>query len=218
MIGIIRKNAGFYIIYTLFFMIVPAVMWGVNADRGLRTPMAVMNSFFMFFAVVVPALSAEAIEEKYRSYAFLMTMPMKLEEVVRAKMALPVLAVILTVAYNLVFFRVFPGEPAVRIECAKIIFLNASVVILLAGAVFLFMYRFNVRSLMMGLVFTGVFFNFLGLLAMRTRGIGNIFEWPSLIVTGRPAWIFFLLPLVAIGLYHFFFLQAVKLKQERMFD
>ena len=57
MIGILKKNAGFYLVYTLFFLAVPLVMWWSSLDR-LRTPVATLNSFFMFFAVVVPALSA----------------------------------------------------------------------------------------------------------------------------------------------------------------
>jgi hypothetical protein len=218
MIGIIRKNAPFYLVYTLFFIIVPTVMWGLNMERGLRTPMAVMNSFFMFFAVVVPALSAEAIEEKYRSYPFLMTLPLKLETVVRAKMSIPVMAVALTVAYNFVLFSVFDSTPSVLADCFKIILLNSAVTLILAGAVFLLMYRFNVRVLMMVLVFTGVLFNFLGLIVFRMSGAANIFEWPEIIVAGRPVWVFALLPLAAMGIYHLFFLRAVKLKQERMFE
>jgi hypothetical protein len=218
MIGIIRKNAPFYLVYTLFFIAVPTVMWGLNMERGLRTPIAVMNSFFMFFAVVVPALSAEAIEEKYRSYPFLMTLPLKLETIVRAKMALPVMATALTVAYNFILFHVFESVPPVLGDCVKIILLNAAVTLVLAGIVFVFMYRLNVRMLMMGLVFAGVFFNLLGLIAFRIGGAVNIFSWPELIVAGRPVWLFALLPFVAMGIYHLFFLQAVRLKQERMFD
>jgi hypothetical protein len=217
MIGIMKKNAGFYLIYTVFFLVVPILMWHSSFDR-LRTPIAVMNSFFMFFAVVVPALSAEAIEEKYRSYPFLLTMPLKLETIVRAKMALPVIAVLITVVYNLVLFRFFESTPSVMADCVKIILLNASVIIVLSGAVFIFLYRFNVRVLMMALVFTGVLFNFLGLVAMRTRGLGNIFEWPEMIVSGRPTWMFAVLPIAALGIYHIFFRRAIRLKEERLFD
>jgi hypothetical protein len=216
-LGIMKKNSAFYLVYTLFFLAVPVVMWYSTLDR-LRTPVAVLNSFFMFFAVVVPALSAEIVEEKYKSYAFLMTLPLRLETVVRAKMALPVIAVAVTVAYNFILFRFFQGAPSVLADCQKIILLNASLVILLSGGVFLLMYRFNVRVLMTVLVFTGVLFQLLGLIALRARGIGNIFEWPELVVQGRPAWIFALMPLVALGLYHLIFVRAVRLKQERMFE
>ena len=217
MIGIIRKNATFYIIYGLFFLIVPVLMWQSSMDR-LRTPVAVMNSFFMFFAVVMPALSAEAQEEKHRAYPFLMTLPLKLETVIRAKMALPIMMVATMVVYNLVLFRFFEGTPSVMADCVKIILLNASVVILLAGAVYILMYRYNVKTLMMSLVFTGVLFNFLGLIAMRTSGIGNIFEWPEMIVTGRPTWIFALLIPVTLGIYHLAFRRSLMLKEERLFD
>jgi len=216
--GIMIRNAAFYLVYTLFFIVAPTLLWSQTLDNGLRTPIAVMNSFFMFFAVVVPALSAEAIEEKYRSYAFLMTLPLKLETVVRAKMALPLIALAVTVAYNFVLFSVLESTPAVLADCVKIILLNASVNIVLAGLVFLLMYRFNVRVLMMVLVFAGVFFNLVGLVAFRAGGAANIFEWPELIVTGRPVWPFAVLPLAAAGIYYLIYLRAVKLKQERMFD
>jgi hypothetical protein len=212
-----KRNAAFYLIYTLSFLVIATVMWHTSMHR-LRTPVAVMNSFFMFFAVVVPALSAEAIEEKYRGYPFLMTLPLKLDTVVRAKMALPLLAAILTVAWNLVLFRFFESTQTVLADCDKIILLNSSVVILLAGSVFLLMYRYNVRFLMMGLVFAGVFFNLLGLIVFRTRGAANIFEWPGLIVSGRPVWLFALLLIISLGLYHLFFRRAVRLKEERLFE
>ena len=104
MIGIIRKNAIYYIMYGIFLLFMSAAMW-YSAMERLRTPIAVINSFFMFFIVVVPALSAEALEEKHRGYPFLMTLPLKLETVVRAKMALPLMAVAVTVVYNLVLFQ-----------------------------------------------------------------------------------------------------------------
>jgi hypothetical protein len=216
MIGIIRKNAMFYVIYGLFFLIVPVLLWQSSMDR-LRTPVAVMNSFFMFFAVVMPVLSAEAQEERHRAYRFLMTLPIKLETVVRVKMALPVMMVITMVVYNLVLFRFFESTPSVMADCVKIILLNASVVILLAGAVYILMYRYSVKTMMMSLVFTGVLFNFLGLIAMRTRGIGNIFEWPGMIVAGKPAWIFVLLIPMSLGVYHLAFRRALRLKEERLF-
>ncbi len=217
MIGIIRKNAIYYIMYGIFLLFMSAAMWYSAMDR-LRTPIAVINSFFMFFIVVVPALSAEALEEKHRGYPFLMTLPLKLETVVRAKMALPLMAVAVTVVYNLVLFQFFESSPSVLADCVKIILLNASVVIMLAGAVFLLMYRYNVRMLMMVLVFAGVFFNFLGLIALRTRGIGNIFEWPEMIVSGKPTWIFIVFVFVSLGVYHLIFLRALRFKEERLFD
>ena len=217
MIGIIRKNATYYIMYGVFLLIMSAVVWYSALDR-LRTPIAVINSFFMFFAVIVPALSVEATEEKHRGYAFLMTLPLKLETVVRAKMALPLMAVAVTAVYNLVLFQFFESTPSVLQDCVKIILLNASVVIMLAGAVFLLMYRYNVRMLMMFLVFAGVFFNLLGLIAVRTSGIGNMFEWPEMIVSGKPTWIFIVMIFAALGVYHLIFRRALRFKEERLFD
>ncbi|HER43640.1 MAG TPA: hypothetical protein ENO08_04185, partial [Candidatus Eisenbacteria bacterium] len=141
MIGILKKNCGFYIIYGVFFLIMSVVMWHGALDR-LRTPIAVINSFFMFFIVVVPALSQEALEEKYRAYPFLMTLPLRLETVIRAKMALPLIAVAVTAAFNLILFRFFESTPSMLADCAKIILLNVSVVVVLAGVVFLIMYRY----------------------------------------------------------------------------
>jgi hypothetical protein len=53
---------------------------------------------------------------------------------------------------------------------------------------------------------------------MRTSGIGNIFEWPEMVVTGRPTWIFALLIPVSLGVYHLIFRRALRLKEERLFD
>lgn len=218
MIGILKKNAGFYLMYGIFFLAMSVVMWLSSFDR-LRTPIAVINSFYIFFVVVVPALSAEALEEKHRGYPFLMTLPLKLETIVRTKMALPIVMVGIFVVFNLILFsRFFESTPDVLADCIKIILLNASVAIMLAGGVFLLMYRYNVRMLMMFLVFAGVFFNLLGLLAVRTSGIGNIFEWPEMIVTGKPVWIFILLIPVSLGIYHLAFRKALALKEERLFD
>ncbi|MCK4549479.1 MAG: ABC-2 transporter permease [Candidatus Krumholzibacteria bacterium] len=217
MIGILKKNAGFYLMYGIFLLIMSVVMWYSAMDR-LRTPIAVINSFFMFFIVVIPALSAEALEEKHRGYPFLATLPLKLETVIRAKMTLPVMAVTVTVIFNLVFFQFFESSPSVLADCVKIILLNASIVIMLAGTVFLLMYRYNVRMLMMFLVFAGVFFNFLGLIAVRTSGIGNIFEWPEMVVAGKPTWIFIVMIFVGLGVYHLIFRRAIRLKEERLFD
>jgi len=218
MIGILKKNAGFYLMYGLFLLIMSVAMWYSAFDR-LRTPIAVINSFFMFFIVVIPALSAEALEEKHRGYPFLMTLPLKLETVIRVKMALPIMSVGVVVVFNLVLFRFFfESTPAVLADCVKIILLNTSIVIMLSGSVFLLMYRYDVRMLMMFLVFTGVFFNFLGLIAIRTSGIGNIFEWPEMIVAGKPAWIFILLIPASLGVYHLAFRRALRLKEERLFD
>ncbi len=217
MIGIIRKNATYYLMYGILLLIMSAVMWNSAMDR-LRTPIAVINSFFMFFIVVIPALSAEALEEKHRGYPFLMTLPLKLETVVRAKMALPLMAIFVTVVYNLVLFQFFESSPSVLADCVKIILLNASVVIMLAGAVFLLMYRYNVRMLMMFLVFAGVFFNLFGLIAIRSSGIGNLFEWPEMIVSGKPAWIFIVMIFVSLGAYHLIFRRALRFKEERLFD
>jgi hypothetical protein len=217
MIGIIKKNVTFYIMYGLFFLIMSTVMWYSSMDR-LRAPIAVINSFFMFFIVVVPALSAEVLEEKHRGYAFLITLPLKLETVVRVKMALPLMAIFVAVVYNLVLFQFFESTPSVLADCVKIILLNASVVTVLAGLVYMLMYRYNVRILMMTLVFTGVFFNFLGLIAVRTRGLVNIFEWPELIVAGMPTWIFVVMIPASLGVYHLIFRRALRLKEERLFD
>jgi hypothetical protein len=217
MIGILKKNAGYYLIYGIILLIMSAAMWYSALDM-LRTPIAVINSFFMFFIVVVPALSAEALEEKHRGYPFLMTLPLKLETIVRAKMALPIIAVSVTVVFNLVLFQFFESTPSVLADCVKIILLNASVVIMLSGAVFILMYRYNVRMLMMVLVFAGVFFNFLGLIAVRSSGIGNVFEWPEMIVSGKPAWIFVVLIFVSLGVYHLIFRRVLRLKEERLFD
>jgi hypothetical protein len=183
MIGIIRKNAIYYIMYGIFLLIMSAAMWYSALDR-LRTPIAVINSFFMFFIVVVPALSAVSV----------------------------------TAVFNLVLFQFFESTPSILADCVKIILLNASVVIMLAGAVFLLMYRYNVRMLMMVLVLTGVFFNFLGLIAVRSRGIGNIFEWPEMIVSGKPTWIFIVFIFVSLGVYHLIFRRALRFKEERLFD
>ncbi len=217
MIGILKKNAGFYLMYGIFLLIMSVVMWYSAMDR-LRTPIAVINSFFMFFIVVIPALSAEALEEKHRGYPFLRTLPLKLETVIRAKMALPIISVGVVVVFNIVFFQFFESTPSVLADCVKIILLNASIVIMLAGTVFLLMYRYDVRMLMMFLVFAGVFFNLLGLIAVRTSGIGNIFEWPEMIVAGKPVWIFILLIPASLGVYHLAFRRALRLKEERLFD
>jgi len=217
MIGILKKNAGYYIMYGIFLLIMSAAMWYSALDR-LRTPIAVINSFFMFFIVVVPALSAEALEEKHRGYPFLMTLPLKLETIVKAKMALPLISVAVAVVFNLVLFQFFESTPQVLADCVKIILLNASVVIVLAGAVFILMYRYDVRMLMMVLVFVGVFFNLFGLIAIRSSGIGNLFEWPEMIVSGKPAWIFIVMIFVSLGAYHLIFRRALRLKEERLFD
>ncbi|RLB65229.1 MAG: hypothetical protein DRH08_08295 [Deltaproteobacteria bacterium] len=217
MTGILRKNAGVYIIYGIVLLTMSAAMWYSAMDR-LRTPIAVVNSFFMFFIAVIPALSIEATEEKHRGYPFLMTLPLKLETVVRAKMALPVMAVTVAVIFNLVFFRFFESTPSVLEDCVKIILFNASIVIMLAGAVFILMYRYNVRMLMMFFVLVGVFFNLFGLIAVRASGIGNIFEWPEMIVSGKPTWIFILMIPVSLGVYHLAFRRALRLKEERLFD
>ncbi len=217
MIGILKKNAGYYLIYGIILLIMSAVMWYSALDR-LRTPIAVINSFFMFFIVAVPALNAEALEEKHRGYPFLMTLPLKLETVIRAKMALPIIAVSVTVVFNLVLFQFFESTPSVLADCVKIILLNASVVIVLAGAVFILMYRYDVRILMIVLVFTGVFFNLFGLIAVRSGGIGNIFEWPEMVVSGKPVWIFVVLIFVSLGVYHLIFRRALRFKEERLFD
>jgi hypothetical protein len=217
MIGILKKNAGYYVIYFVVLICMSLLMWHGAFDR-LRTPIAVINSFFMFFMGAIPALSVEALEEKYRGYPFLMTLPLKLETVVRAKMALPVAATGVAVVFNLVLFQFFESTPSVLADCVKIILLNASIVIMLAGAVFLLMYRYNVRMLMMFLVFAGVGFNLLGLIAVRTSGIGNIFEWPEMIVSGKPLWVFILLIPASLGIYHLAFRKAVALKEERLFD
>ena len=217
MIGILKKNAGYYLIYGIFLLIMSAVISYGALDR-LRTLIAVINSFSMFFIVVVPALSAEALEEKHRGYPFLMTLPLKLETVVRAKMALPIIAVSVMVVFNLILIQFFESTPSVLADCVKIILLNASIVIVLAGAVFLLMYRYNVRMLMMFLVFSGVIFNLLGLIAVRSGGIGNIFEWPEMIVAGKPTWIFGVLIIVSLGAYHMIFRRALRFKEERLFD
>jgi len=217
MIGILKKNAGFYLMYGLFLLIISmAISYGLR-DR-LRTPMAVINSFFMFFIVVIPALSAEALEEKHRGYPFLMTLPLKLETVVRAKMALPLIAIFVAVVCNIVLFQFFESTPSVLADCVKITLLNASIAIILAGAVYILLYRYNVRILMMVLVFAGAFFNLIGLIAVRTRGIGNVFEWSEIIVSGKPTWIFIVMISVSLGVYHLIFRRALRLKEERLFD
>ncbi|MDD3643835.1 MAG: ABC-2 transporter permease, partial [Candidatus Krumholzibacteria bacterium] len=100
MIGIMRRNMVYYLVYGGLFLFIQAAMWVVAIER-LSPALAMISSFYLFFMVVVPAMSAEAIEEKYGGYAFLASLPLRLETVVMAKFALPLIALAAGTAFGL---------------------------------------------------------------------------------------------------------------------
>jgi len=217
MIGIIRKNMTFYVFYGGFFIVVQAVMWAVSITR-LSTGVAMLSSFYLFFMVVVPMVSAEALEDKHSGYAFLATLPLRLETVVRAKFALPLIALGAGLAFALVMFEAVGGLPPVVRDCRNIVFFNAAVIIVLAGLSFLLLYRFRARNYLTVLVLAGAALNLLGLVAFRF-GVGDwIFTWLPRVVSGRSTWWFLLVLIAGFIVYWRLMKAAVRLKRDRMFE
>jgi hypothetical protein len=216
MLGIMRRNLSYYLVYGGFFLVIQTVMWQVSITR-LSPALAMIGSFFLFFMVVVPAMSAEAVEERYSGYAFLSTLPLRLESVVWAKFALPLAALAAGVTYDLYMFESIGGLPPVVRDCRNILMLSAAAIIVLAGISFLLLYRFGAKNYLTFLVFAGVGLNLAGVVAFRVGRVNGVFEWLPRLVEGRSTSWF--LAALGAGLiaYRLLMGAAVRIKRERMF-
>ena len=217
MIGILRRNAFYYVLYGIFFMAMSAIMWQ-DAYHNLRPPIAVINSFFMFFMVVVPALSAEGAEEKNKGYVFLKTLPLTLGTVIRAKFMLPLISLAVIVAYNFILFTFFTSTPENLAICQKLIVMNADLLIVIAGLVFIVMYRFGIRNFMVVMVVSGVLLNLAGLITFRSPGKMNFFELGPVLVENAPMWLLAAIAPVSLLIYFWLYRVALRIKSERLFD
>lgn len=216
MSGILRRNMIYYLIYGGFFLVFQAAMWAVSIER-LSPALAMISSFYLFFMAVVPAVSAEALDDKFNGYAFLSTLPLRLETVMRAKFALPLIALGAGVAFSLVMFETIGGMPPVIRDCRNILFFNAAVVIVLVGISFLILFRYGARNYLTALVFVGVGFNLLGLVAFRF-GLGDwVLGGVPRLVTGRSTWWFVVMLHAGFIVYWRLMKAAVRIKRDRLF-
>ncbi|MDD3643562.1 MAG: ABC-2 transporter permease, partial [Candidatus Krumholzibacteria bacterium] len=162
--------------------------------------------------------SAEAIEEKYGGYAFLASLPLRLETVVMAKFALPLIALAAGTAFGLYMFESIGGLPPVVRDCRNILLLGAAAIIVMAGISFLLLYRFGARNFMMILVVAGVALNLLGVVAFR-KGLGDwVFEWLPRMAAGRSAWWLLVALCGGIAVYWLLMGAAVRIKRDRLFE
>jgi len=216
MSGILRRNMTFYIVYGGFFLFIQIVMWQVSIT-SISPSLATIGSFYLFFMVVVPAMSAEAVEERYSAYAFLSTLPLRLETVVRAKFALPLIALAAGVAFDLYMFESIGGLPPVMRDCRNVLLFNAAAIIVVTGISFLLLYRYGAKNFLVVLVFAGVALNLVGVVAFRA-GLGDwVFEWLPRLVGGRSTWWLLAVLGACLVVYWLLMMAAVRIKRERMF-
>jgi len=161
------KDARLYLIYALFFLAAATAVPLLAPERP-APPLAVAGSLFMYIFVLAPSLIAEVNEERFGGYAFMLSLPLRLETVVRAKFVLPAFLALIAVLYHLVIFSMLESAPEVFRLCAGILVLNGSVAVVLSGVSLLLVFRTGARNVMTGLVLLGVFVNLAFLFAART--------------------------------------------------
>ncbi|HUV36571.1 MAG TPA: ABC-2 transporter permease [Patescibacteria group bacterium] len=167
MIGIMKIHMKHYLFYPPLFLALISYYWLTTRD-SLHINIAIMNSIFIYFVSVIPAVMIEIRDEANHGYAFLGTLPVTVREIVTAKFILVLACVAVLVLYNFVLFTFFDSTPEMLATCRSVILLNASLSLIITGIMFLVIFRFGA---MVFLVLSGVvllLFNMLGLVAFKT--------------------------------------------------
>lgn len=172
MIGIMKMHLRYYLFYPPLFLAWITYYWLTTRDI-LHINIAIMNSIFIYFVSLVPASIVETKDETNHGYAFLETLPVTVREIVSAKFLLVFLCVAVLVLYNFVLFAFFESTPETLNACRSVVLVNASLSLVLAGIMFLVIFRFGATVF---LVLAGVvllLFNLLGLVAFKTFNSGR---------------------------------------------
>ncbi|RJR26449.1 MAG: hypothetical protein C4574_07240 [Candidatus Latescibacterota bacterium] len=210
MIGVMMKNARYWLIYAGGFFTVLNAYW-IKEKRPLNMEMAVLNSFFIYFLAVAPLLAIEAVEERYRGYEFLRTLPVRMRDVVMGKYAMPLIVVAALAAGNLAMTGRFDGSPELLARYRGTILASAGVSLVIAGLAYILVYRFGVKSLMVALGAVILLLNVLGMLAVRglIPGVGRIFRgFGSL----APGWGLYAGLVAAVAAYFALMAAAIRIR------
>jgi hypothetical protein len=144
MLGIIKKDVWSYLLYTALMAPFPLLL---TYQDGMTAGSIVLLGQVMVSAILVAAVGNEALEHASGGYQFLKNLPLTDREVLLAKHLLPLGAAALHVLYGYVLLLLFPvSEQFFRLSLGYLVVL-AQMCLLIAAALFFFVYRFGVPGL-----------------------------------------------------------------------
>ncbi len=177
MIGVMMKNIRYWILYPVVFFVGINAYYVAEATR-ISMEMAVLNSLFLYFLTMSSLLSVEAIEERYRGYEFLRTLPVRMRDIVLAKFMMPLIVIAVITAANVAMMGSLLGPPEVLARCRGTVIANAGITLVIAGLVYILVYRYGVKFIMLALGGFLLVLNVAGMLAAKglIPGIARVFR------------------------------------------
>jgi hypothetical protein len=129
---IMKKNMNFFLFY---FIIIVSLIVGLKLLTGskLTTAFVIFSGILVFLLVFGSTFTNEQYEEKNKGYKFLDTLPVTSREIVEAKYALVLLAVVFCVGFLVILFSISGGIPeTIGIARSYVLFMGV-ICLILAG-------------------------------------------------------------------------------------
>lgn len=154
MIGIIKKNAPFFLINLLVLVIALFAYWKTSRT-ALDVTVVFIQVAWLYGVVLLSVMGDELREANTDGYSFLATLPVTAGEIVAAKY---VLVLMIAAVYTICTYFMFAGlevDPAVLALSRGYLFANGVLCLVLSGIMYLGFFRFGCRrfyKVLMGFV------------------------------------------------------------------
>ena len=122
MFSLIKKDLLLYVLITIPSQLILSLVW-LLVFRDLNVAVVLIQTMFVFFAVVVVTSHSEQVEETNNGYRFLRNLPVTTLEIVGAKFILILSTITFLGFCNILLFTLFQSEPKdLKICIAAMIF------------------------------------------------------------------------------------------------
>jgi hypothetical protein len=140
MIHILKKNAGFFLIY-LAALLSLMTLWWVSSSSGFNLGKIMFQGLWMIVITLGCISVSEQSEFKSDGYSFMKTLPILDKELIRAKFLLVFLTVTALIAYSL-FLHMLKSTPGPNQEFSHIFLLFCgSAALVISGFMFYIIFR-----------------------------------------------------------------------------
>jgi len=212
--GIIKKDIVRFAI-NMLIVLAAGVYWLATQDQ-LGMQIIIPMGILIFLTLTGAVASSELNEEKYSGYSFLGTLPASGTEVVAAKFALPLMAAIALISFDILVITLLGGAPdTLALARALLVFSGLSSLVLV-GLIYIttFMYGYT-QVMRYGLMMFLAILMFIGTIAKLLMKQSILPEFP-VILQHLTNWLLMINPLllavVGIAIYAGMMVFTIRLK------
>ncbi len=142
MLHLMKKNAFFFIFYTVLITFILALYW-ISVRITLDSALVIFQGLWMILIVEGAVAGNEKGEEKSKGYEFLRTLPLTDCEIVRSKFILVLLTTVFVLACNSILYFFMPGPSHLKEFGPLYSLICANFCLALTGISYIIIFRFG---------------------------------------------------------------------------